>query len=172
MNEVDYVLLQMEIPLETIHYIVEKAALLGKIVILNPAPAQELDNSILSKIDYLTPNESELALLSGMKCETEIGVETAAKKLIEAGVKNVIVTVGDKGAAHFSSTVKSVVPGYKVKAVDTTAAGDCFNGAFTLGLAEGLSVNDAIAFANKAASISVTRVGAQASMPRRSEVLM
>lgn len=165
------VLLQMEIPTETIYYTIEKAREKGKTIIVNPAPAQEIPTHILKKIDYLTPNESELELLSGMPCNTVEEIESAAVSLLSKGVKNIIVTLGDKGALYMNGESKSYVPGHKVTAVDTTAAGDCFNGAFAVALSEGLDVKEAIHFANKAASISVTRVGAQSSIPKRNELI-
>ena len=169
-EDIDYLLIQMEIPLETLNFVVDKAHSMGKIVILNPAPAQKISDEILSKIQYLTPNETELEILTEMSCNTLDEIKEASKYLIEKGLANVVITLGEKGAIVLNNKEAKIVPGRFVKAVDTTAAGDCFNGAFTIGLSEGLSVEDAILFANKAASISVTRKGAQSSMPNRSEV--
>jgi len=167
----DIVLLQMEIPMESVNYVVEEAYKRRKIIIVNPAPAQMISDEVLKMIDYLTPNESELELLSGRVCSTDEEVVSAAQVLRSKGVKNLIVTLGDKGALFMNSNETRFINGHKVKAVDTTAAGDCFNGAFAVALSEGKNVEDAIRFANKAASISVTRVGAQSSMPLREELV-
>lgn len=166
----DIVLLQMEIPMEAITYTVEEAHKRGKTVIVNPAPAQRISDEILGMIDFLTPNESELELLSGKTCTTDDEVIEAAEALLSKGVKNLIVTLGEKGALFMDGKEKRFVKGHKVQAVDTTAAGDCFNGAFATALSEGKNIEEAIDFANKAASLSVTRVGAQSSMPRREEL--
>ena len=125
---------------------------------------------MLKCIDWLTPNETELARLSGMPCEDPIQVEEAAAKLRKRGVKNVLVTVGSHGAYLCTDAVSELIPTQHVKAVDTTAAGDCFNGAFAVALSEGKSPAEAVAFANRAASISVTREGAQSSLPWRKEL--
>ena len=165
------VMLQLEIPYDAVWYLVKKAHALGKTVILNPAPAPDaIPKDVLKCIDWLTPNETELARLSGMPCEEPTQVEEAAAKLRQLGVKNVLVTVGSHGAYLCTDTVSELIPTQHVKAVDTTAAGDCFNGAFAVALSEGKPPADAVAFANRAASISVTREGAQSSLPWRKEL--
>lgn len=167
----DYVLFQMEIPAEAVYYGIRRAKELGKTVILNPAPAPDgLPADILQKIDYLTPNETETLKLSGLTEMSEESLLTGAEELLKKGVKNVIVTMGDKGALLVNDEGKNLYPTRKVKAVDTTAAGDCFNAAFAVGLSEGMSHEEAIRFANTASSISVTRKGAQGSIPSRKEV--
>ncbi|HSP48056.1 MAG TPA: ribokinase [Clostridiaceae bacterium] len=167
----DYIMLQMEIPLETIHYVISRAHDLGKTVILNPAPAPaEIAGEILMKIDFLTPNETELQILTGEHADTLQGIEAGAAKLLRQGVRNVLVTLGERGAGHLEDNRLSVVPTRKVDAVDTTAAGDCFNGAFVVALAEGKTLEQAVAFAIAASSIAVTRKGAQTSIPEREEV--
>lgn len=169
----DYVVFQMEIPFDAIFYGIRKAKEYGKVIVLNPAPApapELLPDDIWKDIDYLTPNETELLKLSGRDGLSMDSISAGAKDLVRKGVKNVIVTLGDKGVLLVTETVEVLYPTRKVKALDTTAAGDCFNGAFVTGLSEGMSVSDAIEFANLAASIAVTRKGAQASIPERYEV--
>lgn len=168
----DYLLLQLEIPMESVKYSVEKGKELGKTVILNPAPAPEtICDDILKNIDFFTPNESELQRLAKLeKMETLEDVEKGARVFLEKGVKNVMVTLGENGVLLVNKDTVQHFPANKVKAVDTTAAGDCFNGAFVLGLSEGKSIAESIVFANKASSIAVTRKGAQNSIPMREEV--
>lgn len=166
-----YIVFQMEIPYEAVVYGIRRAKELGKTVILNPAPAPDrLPSEILKDIDYLTPNETELLKLTGKISVSMENIRTGAEELLHKGVKNVLVTLGDKGVLFVNAQGAHLYPGRKVQAVDTTAAGDCFNGAFTVGLAEGMSVEEAITFANTASSIAVTRKGAQISIPGRSEV--
>ena len=165
-------MLQLEIPYDAVWYLAKKAHTLGKTVILNPAPAPDaIPKDVLRCVDWLTPNETELARLSGMPCEEPSQIEEAAAKLQKMGVKNVLVTVGSHGAYLCTAAVSELIPTRHVKAVDTTAAGDCFNGAFAVALSEGQTAAKAVEFANKAASISVTREGAQSSLPWRREVL-
>lgn len=166
----DFVLLQMEIPHDAIYYAINRAKELGKTVILNPAPAPEgIPEEILKKIDYITPNETELYRLAGGEGENINDIEMAAQRLLDKGVKNVIVTLGKRGALLVNEEKKQLYPAEVVEAVDTTAAGDCFNGAFVVGLAEGKE-EEAISFANLASSITVTRKGALNSIPTRDEV--
>jgi ribokinase len=170
--ECDILMLQLEIPYDAVWYLTKKADALGKTVILNPAPAPDaIPEDVLECVDWLTPNETELARLSGMPCEEPSEIEEAAAKLQRMGVKNVLVTVGSRGAYLCTADSAELIPAQHVKAVDTTAAGDCFNGAFAVGLSEGMTPAEAVVFANKAASISVTREGAQSSLPKREEVL-
>lgn len=170
-KECDYILLQMEIPYESICYAVNKAHEFGKTVILNPAPAPDsIADEVLCKLDYITPNETELLKMVG---GTELDVDSMkqyARVLLKKGVKNVLVTLGERGSLLVNDSVEQVYEAKKVRAVDTTAAGDCFNGAFLVGLAEGMAVGDAIEFANAASAIAVTRKGAQDSIPTREEV--
>ena len=164
-------MLQLEIPYDAVWSFAKKARALGQTVILNPAPAPDsIPASVLKCVDWLTPNETELARLSGMPCEEPTQIEEAAAKLRSLGVKNVLVTVGSQGAYLCTDTVSELIPTRRVKAVDTTAAGDCFNGAFAVALSEGKAPADAARFANRAASVSVTREGAQSSLPWRKEV--
>ena len=164
----DYVVLQMEIPYEAVWYSVKRAKELGKMVILNPAPApDEIPEEILSLVDYLTPNETEIIALNG---KSKDDIREGAEKLLSRGVSNVIATLGDRGALLVNRYGETFYPARKVVSVDTTAAGDCFNGAMVAALAEGQSEAEAILFANMASSIAVTRKGAQESLPIREEV--
>jgi ribokinase len=164
-------MLQLEIPYEAVWYLAKKAHGLGKTVILNPAPApDEIPGSVLKCVDWITPNETELSRLTSLPCEEPVEIEAAAGKLLAMGVGNVLVTVGSRGAFLCNEQTSRLIPTEKVSAVDTTAAGDCFNGAFAVGLSEGMTPEEAIAFANRAASISVTREGAQSSLPWRKEI--
>lgn len=166
----DVVVMQLETPLET----VERAATLarehGACVILNPAPAQPLSDEILGNVSILTPNESEAELLTGIQVEDDAGAEEAARALVARGVDTVILTLGPRGAFVFESESGELVPGFEVDAVDTTAAGDVFNGSLAVGLAEGMSLTGAVGFANAAAALSVTKLGAQPSAPTRAEI--
>ena len=168
----EYIVLQMEIPYETVEYIVRRGRELGKKIILNPAPSpKEISDEILRKVDYLTPNETELMALCGWEKDRELTLNEATERLIQRGVRNLIVTLGEDGVLYRSNVEKYLLPAYRnVKAVDTTAAGDCFNGAFAVALSEGKKVQEALVFACAAAAITVTRQGAQDSIPERSEV--
>lgn len=164
------VLLQLEIPLSTVEHVVEQAASRGLRVILNPAPARALPSSLFPNLFLITPNETEAELLTGIRVTDVQSAEQAALKLHEMGVSNVVITLGAKGAYMHTGSEGKLITTATVEAVDSTAAGDCFNGALAVGLSEGQSLPDAIALACRAASISVTRMGAQASMPHRNEV--
>jgi ribokinase len=166
----DYILMQLEIPLNTVEYVVNLAFSENKKVILNPAPAVELPKHLLEKLYLITPNRIEAELLSGIKIKDKDTAIEAANILLEKGVKHVIITLGEKGALSFDGEFEWI-PGENVEAVDTTGAGDVFNGALIVGLAEGLSMSDAVRFANKAAAISITRFGAIPSIPYRNELL-
>ena len=163
-------LLQLETPLPTVRAAAERARAAGARVILNPAPAQALPDELLVAVDVLTPNETEAAALAGVPTDTDAGVEAAAETLRRRGVGAVIVTLGARGAYVLAGETAAYVPAPVVEAVDTTAAGDCFNGALAVALAEGRSLADATAFACHAAAVSVTRAGAQPSLPSRGEV--
>ncbi|CAK7083427.1 MAG: Ribokinase [Parabacteroides sp.] len=168
--EADLILMQLEIPMETVEYVAEQGHRLGKKVILNPAPAHPLSPSLLKHLYMITPNETEAEMISGIKITDEASAIEAAKVLVHMGVQNVIITLGSKGALAYCDKNVEMVPALKVEAVDTTAAGDVFNGALTVALSEGRSLPEAVRFACKASAISVTRVGAQSSVPYRNEV--
>jgi ribokinase len=165
-----YILMQLEIPIETVEYVAEIAFRKNKKVILNPAPAQPLSKKLLSRLYAITPNETEAEIITGIKI-TDIRTATeAAKAIATMGVQHVVITLGSKGALLYTDGQSIEVPAQKVEAIDTTAAGDVFNGAFTLALSEGKDFTEAVHFACKAAAISVTRIGAQASAPYRDEI--
>jgi ribokinase len=164
------VLLQLEIPLGTVEYVVQVAAAAKAKLILNPAPARVLSDELLSKLDFITPNETEAEMLTGVEIKDEAGAEKAAKKLKEKGVKTVIITMGARGAFLLHNDECRMIPALAVKAVDTTAAGDVFNGALSVALSESKPVYEAVRYACHAASVSVTRLGAQASAPYKNEI--
>lgn len=166
----DYLLMQLEIPMPVIEHAAAIAFDAGVKVVLNPAPAAKLSDSLLAKCYLLTPNETECGIIAGTPVENERQAESAAGMLIAKGVQNVIVTLGGKGSLYVSATEREMIPAYRVKAVDTTAAGDTYNGALCVALSEGRTVTEAAGFATKASAISVTRAGAQPSLPTRGEV--
>jgi ribokinase len=161
-------LMQLETPLETVSRAAEVAHAAGVPVILNPAPAHKLPRRLLKLVDWITPNESEAELLTGVKVTDAASARRAVARLKAMGVGHVVITMGSKGA--YCGDCDRLFPCRKVKAVDCVAAGDTFNGAFVVALAEGRPCAEAIAFAQKASAISVTRPGAQASVPFRREV--
>jgi ribokinase len=143
---------------------------LGIPFILNPAPARELPEELLGYATILTPNESEAELLTGMPVNSMAEIEAAAENLKSKGVTQVIITLGKQGAYVDMEGFQGVVPGFAVKAMDTTAAGDVFNGALGVALLENQNISDAIRFAHAAAAISVTKLGAQPSVPAKQDV--
>jgi ribokinase len=161
---------QLEIPLETGQYSLKLAKKLGKITILNPAPAANLDNELLTCVDLLIPNETELEFLSGLPVRNETEIIVAAQTMIKRGVKEVIVTVGEKGCVYVNSKRSRIFEAYRMDAVDTTAAGDSFIGGMAVALSEGKTVEAAIPFAMAVAALTVTQKGAQESLPDRREV--
>jgi ribokinase len=166
----DLVLMQLEIPVETVAYVAALAAQHGRKVILNPAPAAPLPDALFQHISILTPNETETEILTGIKIGEQSTMERAAARLHSRGVETVIITLGAQGAFISSGTTKERVAAPVVEAVDTTAAGDVFNGALAVALSEGQSLKDAVTYGCKAAAISVTRLGAQAAAPYRHEM--
>ena len=166
----DILLLQLETRLAVVAAAIKQAAKASLPVILNPAPAQPLMDGLLRGVSILTPNESEAERLTGVKVTNEVGARRAARMLHRRGVKTVTITLGNRGAFVSNEDVCELMPAFRVKAVDTTAAGDVFNGALAVGLAEGIDLPAAVRFANAAAAISVTRLGAQPSAPGRKEI--
>jgi len=166
----DFVLMQLEIPIATVEYIARKAAQIQKKVILNPAPAAHLSGELLRNLYLITPNETEAELLTGIKVTDQESALKAATQLHQKGVEVVIITLGAAGAFLLEDGKSEIIKAQKVEAVDTTAAGDTFNGALVVALSEGKSIRESIAFANRAAAISVTRIGAQSSVPYRKEI--
>ncbi|WP_438301234.1 ribokinase [Pseudomonas sp. NMS19W] len=167
----DVIICQLEIPDATVGHALKRGRELGKTVILNPAPASRpLPADWFSTIDYLIPNESEAAALSGLPVDSLESAEKAAAQLISMGAGNVIVTLGAQGALFASGSGYQHFPAPKVKAVDTTAAGDTFVGGFAAALAVGKTEVEAIRFGQIAAALSVTRAGAQPSIPTSSDV--
>lgn len=160
-------LMQLETPLETVEWAAKVAHDAGVMVILNPAPARKLPRSLYPLVDWITPNETEAEILTGVKVTDAASAAKATVALMKRGVGHVITTMGSKGV--YCGDCGRLFPSKKVKAVDCVAAGDTFNGAFAVALAEERPVADAIAFAQKAAAISVTRPGAQSSVPYRRE---
>jgi ribokinase len=167
------VVLQLETPLATVQHAIKLAHELGKTVVLNPAPAQALPAALLAQVEYLIPNEIEAAMLAGLNAaslDNDAAIEAAVAKLRAAGSANVLVTLGEKGVYAALSSGSVHFSAQPTKAVDTTAAGDTFIGGFVAALAEGRSEADAIAFGQRAAALSVARIGAQTSIPYRHEL--
>ena len=160
----DYILLQLEIPLDSVYKSIELAEKYGAKVVLDPAPANIIEEDYFSKIDFLTPNETELELLAYGNIKNR-EMEDSVKVLLKKGVKNIIVTIGSKGAIFFNKDGKVKIDAVKVDAIDTVAAGDTFNGAFISALDKGKDIIEAIKFANKAAALTVTKIGAQEAIP-------
>ena len=167
--EADLVLLQLEIPLVTVEYAVKLARKHGKIVMLNTAPAQNLSQDLLSKVDYLTPNRSELALLTGISEEST--VNQGIERLLEIGVSCCVTTLGAEGVAFREKGENLVlVSGHKVPVVDTTGAGDAFNAGMAYAVARKKSIREAVEFAVQVSALAVTKFGAQGGMPMLAEV--
>lgn len=163
-------LLQLETPLDTVATAIDQAHQSGLKVILNPAPAQPLPPAWWNRIDVLVPNETEAALLTGMPLNGEAGARIAARELRHRGVRCVLVTLGERGVLLVDDAGERMIAAPRVDVVDTTAAGDTFTGALAVALGEGLNLDDAARFAVRAAALSVTRKGAQTSIPYRTEL--
>lgn len=166
----DVLVTQLETPLDTVRAAVDLAVEHGVRVVLNPAPAQPLGRDLLRHVSVLTPNETEAELLTGIEISDDTAARSAAEQLHTVGVAAVLVTLGPRGAFVFDADQRELIPGFEVTAVDTTAAGDVFNGALAVALAEGTPLAEAVRFANAAAALAVTTVGAQPSAPPRDAI--
>ena len=165
-------LTQLEAPKETVLYAIKKAHSLGVKTVLNPAPAAEIDKSVFPFIDYFTPNETEASFYVGHSVNSNDDASRAASKLLDMGIKNVIITLGEKGAyfANANETFSSPIANLSNPVVDTTGAGDAFNAGFAVALTENKSIKDAISFASATAGLSTTKIGTANSMPNRDEI--
>lgn len=171
LSQAEVIICQLEVPLDTVGHVLKRGHELGKTVILNPAPATgPLPAEWFAWIDYLIPNESEASALTGLPVDSTASADAAASALLAAGVSKVIVTLGEQGALFAGKSRSEHFPAPKVQPVDTTAAGDTFVGGFAAALADGKSESEAIRFGQVAAALSVTRSGAQPSIPTFAEV--
>ncbi len=164
-------LTQLEIPVEAAECALATGRSAGAIAILNPAPVRPLPDSALRLIDILTPNETEARVLAGRKPEIAVEPEVVARELLSRGVKQVVMTLGEKGALLFNASTQKHFPALKVQAVDTTGAGDCFNAGLAVAVAQGDSIEDAIRFAIISGAMAVTKEAVIPSLPHREEVL-
>lgn len=167
----DIVVVQLETPLDTIKYALQESKQLDKYTILNPAPAVKLDEDIIKNVDLLTPNETELEILSGVKIENEEDIIKAAQVMIQKGVKQLIVTLGSKGSLYIDKDNVKFKESYKVDAIDTTAAGDSYTGALSVALSQDKDIEEAMDFASKVGALCVMKEGAQTSLPTIQDVL-
>ena len=165
-------LTQMEAPDETTIYALKKAREYKCITILNPAPARKIDEDNFKLIDFFTPNETEAEFYLNKNIKTDTDIKNAANELLKKGIKNVIITLGERGIYFANTKENFFLEAFKLKeaVIDTTGAGDAFNGAFAVGLANSLEIKDALTYANKVAGISTTKLGAAASMPSAKEL--
>ena len=166
-------LTQMETPYETTIYALKKAKEHKCLTILNPAPARKIDEENFKLIDFFTPNETEAAFYLNKKIKTEVDIKDAGTELLKKGVKNVIITLGEKGVYFANNEENFFINAFNLKqpVLDTTGAGDAFNGALSVGLANNLKIKEALTFANKIAGISTTKLGAAASMPFKKDLV-
>ena len=170
-KESKIILLQLEIPIDSVLYAIELAHKHGKKVVMNPAPAKKIDDKHMAMIDSLVLNESEAEFLTGLPVTTDTQIREAANALLTKGPKNVVITLGAKGAFVKNSDKDEFLPAFKVEPIDTTAAGDVYCGNLAVELVEGKSIFEAVKFASAASAISVTRLGAQPSAPSRNETI-
>lgn len=170
-KESEIILLQLEIPIDSVLYAIELAHKHNKKVLMNPAPARYIDDMHMAMIHSLVLNEIETEFLTGLPVVTDAQIREAAKVLLEKGPQNIVITLGAKGAFVKNSDKDEFLPAFKVDAVDTTAAGDVYCGNLAVALLEGKSIFEAVKFAAAASAISVTRLGAQPSAPSRNETI-
>jgi len=163
-------LVQLESPIEAIRASIKKSHKNGAVVILNPAPAQPLEQNFLQEIDIITPNKVEAEMITGIKVTDVESLQSIANKFIDFGIRNVLITLGSKGVFAGLPNHMGMVPGYRVCSIDSTGAGDVFSGSLAALLSEGMPIKKATKLANASAAISVTRMGAQNSAPRRKEI--
>uniref|UniRef100_UPI0005B22500 PfkB family carbohydrate kinase n=1 Tax=Aeromonas allosaccharophila TaxID=656 RepID=UPI0005B22500 len=163
-------LLQLEVPLESVFEAARLARAHRTRVVLNPAPARPLPAELLALVDLITPNQTEAELLTGVKVTDEASAREAATRFHQMGIADVMITLGSQGVYCSNAKQQQLIPGFRVKAVDTTAAGDTFNGALLAAELAGADFNGAVRFAHGAAALSVTRFGAQSSIPSKDEV--
>lgn len=169
-SSADILLLQLETPLETVIEAAEIAAAAGVPILLNPAPAQQLGDGILKRATFLTPNSTEAELLTGITIIKKSDLARAADFFLSKNIKSILITLGPQGVYVATAEKKEPFPAFKVKAIDTTAAGDVFNGALAVALAEKKTLTEAVSFASAAAALSTTKAGAQPSIPFRKEI--
>lgn len=166
----EYLLTQLETNMSAIEKVIDIAHNNGVKVILNTAPVQPIKDELLSKVDMVTPNEVEAEILTGIKIETEEDMRNTAKYFFSKGVKQVVITLGNRGVYVADEETEELIPAYRVKALDTTGAGDAFNGGLVAALAEGKSLKEAARFANGLAALSVQKLGTTMSMPWREDI--
>jgi ribokinase len=167
----DIILTQLETPIPTIEHLANHCRKFNQKLIINPAPAQKLSDDILNGLFLITPNETETRILTEIEVIDEATARMACEVLFQKGVKNVLITMGSRGAFFMNSEVHFTAKAQKVNAIDTTAAGDVFNGALAVCLAQNMTWKESIEFANKAAALSVTKMGAQTSAPYLNEII-
>lgn len=170
LDQSDYLLIQLETNISSVEKAVEMAYGKGVKIILNTAPVQPVSDSILSRVELITPNEVEAGILTGIPVDGEESAGEAADYFLKKGVRNVLITMGSKGVYIAANEKRGLIPAYQVDAVDTTGAGDAFNGGLAAALAEGKDLWEAAEFANALAAISVQRIGTTPAMPERSEI--
>jgi len=166
----EVIILQFEIPLEVVDYAIEKATEHPVKVILNPAPVTRVSDEFLSRVDCLVPNETETRILTGIEAVDLTTAGRAGKDLLSRGVHDVVITLGDKGALWMTEGATTHIPAIKVKAIDTTAAGDAFVGGLAVGMVRGLAMQDAVRYGSCAGALTVMKLGAQTSLPSAEEV--
>ena len=170
-DESDIIIFQLEIPLETVEYAIDMAYKKGKLIILNPAPGTKISEDLIKKVNFLTPNETELSIITGLPTNNIEQIITASKKIMELGAQNLIVTLGENGCLLCNKDGNNLFHSYPTKPVDTAGAGDCFTGVLAAFLAKNYEITEAIRYANLAASISVSRVGTVPSLPTEQEIM-